>query len=64
MITLLPTIPPLPNEETYTQAVAYIAAGSPSDLTPYPYISVRLVSGVTALQEANNILNICGNIWN
>ena len=49
MITLLPTIPPIPNKETYTQAVAYIAAGSPSDLTSYPYISVRLVSGVTAL---------------
>ena len=63
MITILPTVPPIPAKDIYLQAVAYLAAGSPTTLTSYPLIASQVTSSLTAAQVANNIITACGNIW-
>ena len=63
MITLLPNVPPLPSKAVYDQAVAYITAGNPINLAPYPLLAAAIVVPATAAETAANIIATCGTIW-
>ena len=62
-MTILPPDPLVPGKYVYLQAVAYLAAGSPTDLTSYPLIASQVTSSLTATQVANNTITACGNLW-